>query len=238
MQLHEVLAKLEAAGTEQARKIYKRHGVNTPMFGVSYAELGKLVKSIKRDQALAEGLWKSGNHDARVLAAMIADPAKVSAHTLDGWSKELGNTVVVDAFAKLVAVTPFAKDKAVAWCESRDEWIGAAGWMLVNLLAMEDKSLPDAFFVKYVKDAESKIRQSKNRVRYTMLCALIGIGLRNPKLEGLVLTAAKAIGDVEIDHGETGCKTPVVADYIAKTKARYAGVAKGAPRLGRPKAKK
>jgi len=64
----EALRALKALGTAQNRKVYARHGVQPPLFGVSYAALGKLRKQIGVDHKLALALWKSGNHDARVLA--------------------------------------------------------------------------------------------------------------------------------------------------------------------------
>ena len=70
-----VMAQLAAAGTAQNRKVYARHGAAEPMFGVSYAELGRIAKPIKTNHALAVELWDSGNHDARVLALRVADPA-------------------------------------------------------------------------------------------------------------------------------------------------------------------
>jgi 3-methyladenine DNA glycosylase AlkD len=60
-----VLAQLEALGTAQNRKVYARHGVAEPMFGVSFAHLRKLGKKLHPDHDLARALWASGNHDAR-----------------------------------------------------------------------------------------------------------------------------------------------------------------------------
>ena len=77
MTLRETMKALEKAGTAQTRKIYGRHGVTGPMYGVSYATLGQLKKKIKTDHALAEQLWATGNHDARILATMVADPAQL-----------------------------------------------------------------------------------------------------------------------------------------------------------------
>ena len=73
MTLAQALKKLKAAGTAQNRKVYARHGVRPEMYGVSYANLGKLRKEIRTDHELARGLWESGNHDAAVLATMVAD---------------------------------------------------------------------------------------------------------------------------------------------------------------------
>ncbi len=215
-----VLAELESLGTGQNRKVYARHGVASPMFGVSYANLGKLKKKIKSDHALAEELWKSGNHDARILATMVADPEQASSSLLDAWVKELDNYVVTDAFSSLASKAPQSTSKMKKWMRSRDEWISSAGWNMVTSKALWDDSIDDAFLEDCLKTIESKIHTSKNRVRHSMNSALISIGMRNAKLEKKALAAAKRIGRVEVDHGETGCKTPEAASYIAKAKAR------------------
>ena len=89
----EAIKRLKAMGTAQNRKVYPRHGVKGELFGVSWADLGKLKKEIKADQALAEALWTTGNHDARILATMIAEPAAMKAATLDSWARDLDNYV-------------------------------------------------------------------------------------------------------------------------------------------------
>ena len=84
-----VMKVLEKAGTEQNRKVYARHGGVGAMFGVSYAELGKLKKKIKQDHALALGLWESGVHDARILATKIADAEAMKASEIDAWARTI-----------------------------------------------------------------------------------------------------------------------------------------------------
>jgi hypothetical protein len=49
--------------------------------------------------------------------------------------------------------------------------------------------------------------------------ALINIGVRSSALQKKAIAAAKRIGKVEVDHGETGCKTPDAVAYIKKTVA-------------------
>ena len=69
------MARLEQSGSEQTRKTCQRHGIKRLLFGVSFSELEKLRKQLKTNQLPAEHLWATGNHEARVLATMIADPA-------------------------------------------------------------------------------------------------------------------------------------------------------------------
>jgi hypothetical protein len=56
MTIEQVLDELKSLGTEQNRRIYKRHGVGENMYGVSYANLSKLRKKVKIDHELAEQL--------------------------------------------------------------------------------------------------------------------------------------------------------------------------------------
>lgn len=215
-----ILEELESLGTEQNRTIYRRHGVTTDeLYGVSYANLGKLKKRIKVDHDLALALWESGNHDARVLATMVADPKRADERTLEGWARGLSNPAVADALADLVVKTPHAQRLVQRWTASDDEWIGRAGWhTLARLAAIPD--VPDEYFAPYLEVIEKGIHARKNRVREGMNNALIAIGIRGGTLEQRALAVAAAIGRVEIDHGETNCKTPDAAAYIYRALQR------------------
>lgn len=220
MNCAEILRQLESLGTEQNRKIYRRHGVSANLFGVSYAHQHKLAKAIKRDHPLALELWASGNHDARILATMIADPAQGDDRLLDGWVNDLDSYVLTDALAAFAAKTGQARDKAEEWRNAAGEWPGRAGWQLVAQLAMQDSDLPDAYFLARLDDIEREIHTRQNRVRDAMNNALIAIGIRNAALEPPALAAAARIGKVAVDHGQTGCKTPDAAAYIQHALAR------------------
>jgi 3-methyladenine DNA glycosylase AlkD len=215
---------LEASGTEQNRKVYARHGVTGDQFGVSFAELGKLARQIKVNHALAQQLWKTGNADARMLATKIADPAQVTEKELNAWVKDIRYYALADSFAGLVYATKHARARMEAWMSSRDEYPAAVAWNLVAQFAGGD-GLDDGFYAACVEKVEKGVAGARNRTRYAMNMALINIGLRNPALEKMVLATARRIGPIEVDHGETGCKTPDVAAYIAKTKAYRAGKA-------------
>ncbi len=216
----EILHELETRGTEKTRKTYHRHGVGEDQYGVSYADLGALKKRIKRDHPLAQQLWATGNHDARILATMIADPAQMDTAQLDAWAASLQNYVETDAFAGLAGASPAARAFMERWTTSDEEWPGSAGWQVLGQLALHDPTLPDSFFAPYLAIIERDIHTRKNRVRHAMNGALIAIGTRNPTLEAAAFATAAAIGPVIVDHGQTGCKTPDAIAYIRKVQAR------------------
>lgn len=220
MTANAILSELEALGSEQTRTIYKRHGVGDNQYGVSYANLKSLKKKIKVDHDAAQQLWATGNHDARVLAALIADPKQADEALLDAWAEDLSNYVVTDAFAGFAGKTAFARQKLEQWTGSHDEWKGQAGWNLLSSLALKQDDTPDAFFEPFLATIAQDIHTRKNRVRYAMNNTLIAIGTRSDALEKKAIAVAEQIGPVDVDHGETSCKTPDAASYIPKSRAR------------------
>lgn len=215
----DVLAELESLGTEQTRKTYRRHGVGENQYGVLFSALEKLRKRIKTDHELALRLWDSGNHDARVLATMIADPTQADSATLDRWAHDMTNYSIADAVAVYVSATSLAREKAEQWITSDNEWIATAGWNILGSLTASDPALPDAYFEPYLAQIERELHDSQNRVRYAMNNVVIAIGVRSDALEPKAIAAAERIGTVYVDHGLTNCKTPDAIPYIQKTKA-------------------
>jgi 3-methyladenine DNA glycosylase AlkD len=218
MDLKAALKELEKCGTMQNRKVYRRHGVSGEQFGVSFANLNVLKRKIRMDHELALDLWNTGNHDARILATMIADAERVDDEILGVWLKNLDNYIVTDSFAGLVSRHPRAQELMESWIESDGEWIERAGWQTLAILAMRNADLQDDYFSGHLETIERDIHTTKNRVREAMNSALIAIGIRNEELEKMALSAANEIGKVEVDHGETDCQTPDAAEYILKVK--------------------
>ena len=217
MSLAEAMRALEAAGSEQTRKTYTRHGVTEPMFGVSFATLKDLTKRIDVDHELALALWDTGNFDARNLAVKIVDPARMTPADLDRWAREMSPSLMCGGYAAMLAAeTSVGAAKAAQWLGSKDEGMRGAGWTLASQLAQRDETMPDAFFEKRLAEIERTIHAAPNAERRGMNQAVISIGLRNPALRKAALASAKRIGKVVIDYGDTACATPDAAAYIAK----------------------
>ena len=236
-QLSEVMAQLEAAGTAQNRKVYARHGAAEPMFGVSYANLSKIAKPLKTDHALAEQLWESGHHDARVLALRVADPAAVDEALADRWLSDVDNYILAGGLGGLCAQAACARRLSDAWRDRPGEWEASTGWFIVTCTA-ED---PTVWSVEELRgllsQIEAEIDERPNRVRHEMNGALIVLALRDSNLRRSVLAAARRIGPVQVDHGQTGCKTPAVEPYVERALAhRAAKAARQAERAARRRA--
>lgn len=219
--LNEIMQTLEAAGTAQNRKIYARHGVSGEQFGVSFANIRKLQKKHYPNTALAKELWKTGNADAMTLGALIADPAEFTEKDADVWLKDISYYGHSNMLGGLVGKTAFADKKMKEWMKSKAEITKHCGYdVLATRLRIDPNSVSDADCKKILKTIEKEIHTSPNRARNGMNMALIAIGGWKPALTDMAIEAAKRIGKVDVDHGETGCKTADAVPYIKKMVAR------------------
>jgi len=216
MSLKDAMSALEKAGSAQTRKTYARHGAPEPMFGVSFTTLKNLYKRIGVDQELAQALWKTGNFDARNLAVKIADPAGISSSELDRWAATPTARMCTGYVSYLAAESPHGRAKADKWLAASDDFTRSAGWDLVGALAMIDESIPDSWLTERLAEIEKTIHSAPNTQRYLMNQALISIGCRSAAFRKSAGAAAKRLGTIEVDHGDTDCKTPQAFDYIEK----------------------
>ena len=75
----DLLAVLRSMGSEKDRAGMARYGINVEnAFGVSVYKLRWIAKRLGTDHALALSLWATGNHEARLLACFVDDPAAVT----------------------------------------------------------------------------------------------------------------------------------------------------------------
>jgi len=215
------MRNIKTRGKPGAAAVYRRHGVSEPTVGLSYADLGVLVKQVGVDHALAVRLWDTGMHDARVVATKVADPARLTKATLAAWLKGCTNYVITDAVAGTAARVPNVLPSALAWTTRREEWVSAAGWSVIAILSMRGE-INEAPATELIARIKAEIHCAPNRTRYSMNNALIAIGGSMPTMHDRAIAAARSIGLVHVDHGETGCRTPDAVDMIGKMVAHRA----------------
>lgn len=221
MNTREILTTLKRLGKPQTAAIYKRYGTGENVFGVLTSEIARLQKKIKVDHALAMDLWKTGNAEARVLALLVADPerltpADASRLVEDGPVRFLGFYL-----SGLLARSPIAEKTMRAWMKSPDEHVREMGYGIVGFRLKDDPdSISDAEAERMLATIEKEVHRSPNWVRYAMNGALISIGVYKESQRGKAIEAARRIGPVQVDHGETYCKTPDAVPYIQKAAKR------------------
>jgi 3-methyladenine DNA glycosylase AlkD len=208
----EVLAWLERRGTRRNVAGMARYGiVARRAFGVSMGTMQPLAKRIGRDHALAEALWTSGWYEGRIMAALIGDPARVTAAQMDAWAAEFENWADCDTVCfHLFDRTPFAFEKARRWAASPKEFVKRGGFALMACLALHDKASPDATFRAFLPLIEKGARDERNFVKKAVSWALRGIGRRSLALHA----PARALADRLAASDDASCR------WVGKDAAR------------------
>jgi len=195
MDVGEVLRRLERRGTRRQVEGMARYGIRTAdrAFGVPMAGLKKLAKEIGRDHALAAALWKSGAYEAKLLAALVDEPARVTAAQMEAWTRGFDNWATCDtACFHLFDRTQHAWAKLRRWCASSREFTRRAGLALMACLALHDKAAPDRRFAPMLPLIAKAAADERNFVKKAASWALRSIG-RRPGLRAPALETAKRL---------------------------------------------
>jgi 3-methyladenine DNA glycosylase AlkD len=194
-----VLRELRGLSDPSRIEGMKRFGINTRRtLGLSVPTLREMARRTGKDHELALALWDSGVHEARLLAAMVDDPTKVSESQMDSWVEGIDSWDVCDlSCGTLFDRTPFAHRKALEWAAREEEFVKRAGFAMMATLAVHDKAAPDqsftAFFPSILRGAEDE----RNFVKKAVNWALRQIGKRNRKLNREAIALAKKIGNLD-----------------------------------------
>jgi 3-methyladenine DNA glycosylase AlkD len=195
MQLEEVLQAIDALASPAVVTSMAQFGITTDNArGVKTPQLKKLARQIGRDHALAKKLWHTGIFEARVIAAMIAEPDKTTRSQMDRWTKQFDSWAVCDACCSyLYRRTPFAWEKAVEWAGAKAEFVKRAGFALMAYLAVHEKKTPDTEFERLLPILERESDDDRPFVRKAINWALRQIGKRNLRLNGLAISTGERI---------------------------------------------
>lgn len=191
----EILATLKRRGTRRNVEGMARYGIIARnVMGVSVGDLRDMAKQIGKDHALALALWKTDVYEARMLAAFVDEPARVTAAQMDRWARDFDNWAICDHNCfHLFDKTPFAWSKITAWSRRREEFVKRAAFALLASVAIHDKKSPDAPFVQSFRLIERAATDERNFVKKGVSWALRGIGHRNPQMKKAALALAKRL---------------------------------------------
>jgi len=191
----QVLRELKLLANPRVREKMAYFGVRVrKALGISTPRLHALARRIGKNQQLAEQLWRSGVHEARILAALVGEADKITPRQMERWSRDFNAWDVVDASCcYLYAAAAPAWQKAESWSRRPEEFVKRAAFSLVAYLSYKDKQASDARFERFLRVIEREARDERNFVRKAVNWALRNIGKRNLRLNRAAIRAAERI---------------------------------------------
>ena len=195
-----ILRRLRGLARPRARRDMERFGifVDNALGGISTPKMKKLARQIGKNHKLAQALWKSGIHEARHIAAMIDEPAKVTERQMESWAGDFDSWDIVDGCCLyLFRKTSYAHRKAVEWSRRGEEFVKRAAFSMMAVLAVHDKSAGDEKFLKFLPIIKRESTDERNFVKKAVNWALRQIGKRNLLLNKAAIRAAKDIRAID-----------------------------------------
>jgi len=199
MQLKDILAELRSMGNPEAAAGMARYGIKADRaLGVSIPGLQRLAKKIGKNRKLAQDLWSSAIHEARILACMIDDPQQITADRLERLVNEFDSWDLCDQCCnRLFSKTPFARQKALAWANRPEEFVKRAGFVMMAVLAVHDKKAADKQFDAFFAQIKKGAIDGRNFAKKAVNWALRQIGKRNMSLNRKAIAVAEEIQQFE-----------------------------------------
>jgi 3-methyladenine DNA glycosylase AlkD len=190
-----VLRELKNLADPKVRKKMAYFGVKVPKaHGISAPVLHALARRIGRNHELAEKIWATGIHEARILATLIGESSKVTSAQMERWVRDFNSWDVVDAACcYLYAQAAPAWVKADQWSRRRKEFEKRAAFSLAAYLSYKDKTAVDARFERFLRVIEREAWDERNFVRKAVNWALRNIGKRNLRLNRAAILTAERI---------------------------------------------
>ena len=218
MSADEVLAKMRSMANPENVRGMARFGISSEgTLGLSMPQIREIGKEIPKDHELAEQLWQSGIHEARILCAIVDRPKWVTESQMERWVLDFDSWDVCDQVCmNLFDRTPFAFDKAKEWARRPEEFVRRAGFALMAALSLSRHKTENERLMEFFPLMEEAASDDRNFVKKAVNWALRQIGKRNREL-GLaaIQTAGKILAQ---PHASARW---IARDALRELKGRY-----------------
>ena len=214
-----ILERLKSLSNPAAVAGMARYGISaTNTYGISLPNLRNIARETGRNHALAQRLWDSGIHEARILASMVDIPGEVTEEQMEHWVKDFNSWDVCDqCCSNLFDKTQFAYRKAAEWSSREDEFVKRAGFALMAVLAVHDKKREDADFLEFLPLIQRESVDGRNFVKKAVNWALRQIGKRSLFLNIKAIETAR-----EIQKSDARSAKWIASDAIRELEGEHA----------------
>lgn len=195
MSLDTIINHLNSISDKNRLRKMERFGIDTThALGISVKELRLISKKIAKNHDLALSLWDTTIHEARMLAALIDIPKKVTEEQMDEWAHDFNSWDLCDhSCFNLFDKTKFARKKIDDWSESNEEFVKRAAFSLIAALAVHDKKSPNHYFEDFFPVIVRESNDHRTYVKKAISWSLRNIGKRNQSLNEKSIKLAKDI---------------------------------------------
>ena len=228
MDVQTVMQELEALGSEQTRKTWRRHGATGAIFGVKIGDMKQLMRKlkIKNNTELAKELYLTENADAMYLAGLVVNPKELVMDDFKLWIELAQSRSITESIIPWCAAESGLGLEVAEYCLGiNDDKHQSMGYATLGsyVIVTPDEMIDTTYIQQQLTIVEQTIQTAENRTRYTMNNFLICVATSFAPLYEEVMQIVHKMEPVYVDMEGTACKVPDAVSYIEKVNARYGG---------------
>ena len=194
MDAHAVIGELRERADPSRKPGMARVGIDVSRaLGVSMPNIRAIAKACGVDHTLALGLWKTGIHEARILATLVADPEALTEAQRESWVLDISSWDLCDSAADLFGRTPAQADAIESWARRPEPFVKRCAFSMIARRAVWAKRSPDREFLGYLPLIRRAATDDRNEVKKGVSWALRQIGKRNRALHSAAIDEAERI---------------------------------------------
>jgi 3-methyladenine DNA glycosylase AlkD len=192
MDIETALAELRSMADETRRPGMARVGIDvSKALGVSVPRIRAVAKRCGTDHALGAELWRTGVHEARILATLVADPRALTPEKMEAWVVDIGSWDVCDFAADAFSRAPAGRNAIRAWARRPESFVRRCAFSMIARRAVWAKDAPDREFLRYLPLIHRASTDPRNEVKRSVSWALRQIGKRNRALHAAAIEEAE-----------------------------------------------
>ncbi|WP_269929598.1 DNA alkylation repair protein [Aminobacter sp. HY435] len=187
----EIVAHLRTLASDESRAGMARFGIATDRaLGIPNAVINPIARQVKRDHGRALALWATGIREARLLAILTDEPAKVKRAQIDAMAVDFDSWEIVDHAAHLIIGAKLAHEVVPAYAADEREFVRREAFAIIATGAVHLKKEPDETFIAWLDLVEAHAEDDRNFVKKAVNWALRQVGKRSLALHGPALSLA------------------------------------------------
>ena len=195
MNVDEVLAELHRHASPERKQKVARLGIpEENSIGVALPDIRRIAKHLGRSSPLAKELWATGLHEARLLAALVFEPTKITADDAEALITDVRSWDLCDHLCNnLFLQMPGYPELIDAWAGAEPLYTRRAAFALIASAATHEKTLSDEQRDQYLVHIEASAVDTRPHVKKTVDWALREIGQRDLASKARALEVSEAL---------------------------------------------
>lgn len=181
MTCDEVISELKSLSSEKYKANVVKMGIpEASSIGVSTGDIRKLAKSIEKSNEFAYKLWRTGYHEAKILAVLVFDKKYISLHDVDKLMNDVCSWDLCDHLCKNLIIKLKGYEELIGiWCDSKETYNKRAAFTLMASAVIHEKSIYDDIVDNYLKLIFEHSNDEREHVKKAVSWALREIGKRD-----------------------------------------------------------